>query len=187
MKKQGNPFIVLQILCFAFCAVSGTAQNVLDASLVNRPPKLDGILEPEIWQEAITAANFTEQLPVPGGPVRQPSEVKVVYTHEALYVGFFCFDNQPDSILKQLSGRDGDGNSDWCSITVNCYQDGINGFIIPIRSSSAITEKLLYLYKNPDIAKAMGKNSLESVSLKGGWDNYFSIVLKEYSEILNTH
>jgi len=71
--------------------------------------------------------------------------------------------------------------------SLESIQDGINGFIIPIRSSSAITEKLLYLYKNPDIAKAMGKNSLESVRLKGGWDNYFSIVLKEYSEILKIH
>jgi len=128
MKKQGVSKFVLQILCFVGLSLSGSSQKVLEASLIKHPPKLDGILEPEVWGNAYKASNFVEQLPVPGGPVRQESEVKVVYTHEALYIGFFCYDNAPDSILKQLSGRDGDGNSDWCAITINCYQDGINGF-----------------------------------------------------------
>ncbi len=128
MKKQGAPKIVLQILCFVCWTTFGWAQKSLEASLVFHPPKLDGILESEIWGEAQSATDFVEQLPVPGGPVRQSSDVKVIYTQEALYIGFFCYDNAQDSILKQLSGRDGDGNSDWCAITINCYQDGINGF-----------------------------------------------------------
>lgn len=68
--------------------------------------------------------------------------------------------------------------------SLESIQDNINGFIIPIRSSTAIAEKLLFLYQNPNIAKAMGKNALQSVSMRGGWDTYFSQVLKEYSEIL---
>ena len=37
------------------------------------------------------------------------------------------YDPHPDSILTQLTGRDSDGNSDYCGITFSCYRDGING------------------------------------------------------------
>lgn len=89
---------------------------------------MDGILEKEIWGNVPKATDFVSQLPVPGLAMIQRTEVQVAYTHEAMYIAFNCLDTQPDSILKQLSGRDSDGNSDWCAITFNCYKDGINGF-----------------------------------------------------------
>ncbi len=123
-------FLFLLLGCTIHLQLWGQREVV--AAHVSHPPKLDGILEPEIWQEAPVAGDFISQLPVPGLQMREASEVKVIYTQEAIYIGFNCLDSHPDSILKQLSGRDNDGNSDWCAITFNCYKDGINGYTFAV-------------------------------------------------------
>ncbi len=125
-----NP-IFLTIVCFVCFGLSTSrahGQKELQGTHIQRPPHLDGILEKEIWGNVPKATDFVSQLPVPGLAMIQRTEVQVAYTHEAMYIAFNCLDTQPDSILKQLSGRDSDGNSDWCAITFNCYKDGINGF-----------------------------------------------------------
>lgn len=37
-------------------------------------------------------------------------------------------------------------------------KDGINGFIVPIKDSDALAEKITYLLRNPEIAKKMGQD-----------------------------
>ncbi|MFZ4785896.1 MAG: DUF5916 domain-containing protein, partial [Flavobacteriales bacterium] len=96
------------------------------------PPVIDGELNEACWGEAPAASGFIVDSPHPGTPLKQHTEVRIVYNDEAIYVGFMNYDDHPDSILTQLSGRDSDGNSDYCGITFSCYNDGINGhtFII---------------------------------------------------------
>ena len=38
--------------------------------------------------------------------------------------------------------------------------DGVEGFVVPIRDSAAIREKILYLYENPSIRDAMAQAAL---------------------------
>ena len=63
-------------------------------------------------------------------------------------------------------------------------RDGIDGFIIPIRDVEALKEKLIYLYENPDICKAMGQSAKERVSKGFSWDDYRERMVKEYERIL---
>jgi len=63
-------------------------------------------------------------------------------------------------------------------------RDGIDGFIIPIRDVEALKEKLIYLYENPDICKAMGQSAKERVSKGFTWDDYGERITKEYKRIL---
>jgi hypothetical protein len=90
-------------------------------------PRIDGELDDPCWKDAPIADGFIMDNPFPGKPLEQKTEVKVVYNHEAIFIGFFCYDTAPDSILSQLSGRDASGNTDYCGITFSCYQDGLNG------------------------------------------------------------
>jgi hypothetical protein len=99
-------------------------------------PVIDGHLDESCWQHAPAAMGFIIDSPHPGKPLEQNTEVKIVYDDEAIYIAFMNYDDQPDSILTQLSGRDSDGNSDYCGITFSCYNDGINGntFIVTPKS-----------------------------------------------------
>ncbi|WP_259727892.1 MULTISPECIES: glycosyltransferase family 4 protein [Synechococcales] len=50
--------------------------------------------------------------------------------------------------------------------------DGIEGFIVPIRSPTIIADRLQQLADEPDLLIAMGQASLKRVQQLGGWDAY---------------
>ena len=63
--------------------------------------------------------------------------------------------------------------------------DGKDGFVVPIRSSEAIGERLEYLYRHPDERAAMGRAALEKVRSLNGWGNYAGEVIRTYKERLS--
>jgi glycosyltransferase involved in cell wall biosynthesis len=62
--------------------------------------------------------------------------------------------------------------------------DGKDGFIVPIRNSAAIRERLEYLYTHPDERAAMGAAAIEKVKSLGGWAQYGRLMLQLYRERL---
>ena len=52
------------------------------------------------------------------------------------------------------------------------FDDAHQGFIVPIRDSNAIRERLEWLAQDPGLRDAMGAHSLERVVSLGGWDTY---------------
>jgi len=63
--------------------------------------------------------------------------------------------------------------------------DGVEGFIVPIRSVEAIREKVLFLYGQPEAAKAMGRAALQRVGQLGGWNKYGEAVIGCYLNRVN--
>jgi hypothetical protein len=123
-------------LClFQADSVAQFDKKSINAVRVSEAPKVDGLMNEEFWKDIPPAKDFIIYKPNPGVPLPQSTEVKLVYTNEAIYVGFVCLDTAPDSILKQLSGRDVKGNSDYCGITFSCYSNGINGFTFGVSPS----------------------------------------------------
>lgn len=59
--------------------------------------------------------------------------------------------------------------------------DGEEGFVINIRDTEALKEKLLYLYQNPEVCYEMGQKAKLKVSEGFTWDDYGN----RYVEILN--
>jgi hypothetical protein len=90
-------------------------------------PKINGELNDACWAAAPSTSGFIMDKPTPGVAFGFNTEVKIVYDDEAIYIAIMNYDPHPDSILTQLTGRDNDGNSDYCGITFSCYRDGING------------------------------------------------------------
>lgn len=50
--------------------------------------------------------------------------------------------------------------------------DSLEGFIVPVRDSAAITERLERLAQDPSLRETMGAHSLARVTRIGGWDTY---------------
>lgn len=97
--------------------------------------KVDGHLDDTPWQSAPITTDFTELEPEPNTAPSQRTEVKILYNDKGLYVGAFMHDKNPELILKELSIRDQRGNTDWFGITLDTYQDGLNGFAFIITAS----------------------------------------------------
>ena len=54
----------------------------------------------------------------------------------------------------------------------DCITEGINGFVVPIRSSNSIAERLQLLADDPIRRAEMGANARRSVEAFKGWDQY---------------
>jgi len=65
------------------------------------------------------------------------------------------------------------------------FTDGKEGFIVPIRSSDAIAEKLQVLADNPDLQQNMSTAALKKVQSLGGWDTYGDNTMSLFNELLN--
>ncbi|WP_201983610.1 DUF5916 domain-containing protein [Hymenobacter rubidus] len=100
----------------------------LQALRISAAPKLDGVLDEAVWQTAPIATNFYEREPTPGRIEKHPTEVRVLYDDNAIYVGAIMHDVAQDSILRELSARDNIGNSDWFGVFLDTYNDHLNGY-----------------------------------------------------------
>lgn len=114
----------------ACCSANVCAQEVkkMNAVRTDVSPKIDGILDDEVWNTAVAATDFAELRPVPGRIESRDkrTEVKILYDNSAIYVSARMYDH-PDSIARELVTRDQVGNSDFIGIIFDPYLDRING------------------------------------------------------------
>src|SRR3954463_10289112 len=82
--------------------------NVLRAT---GPITLDGALDEPAWSQAPIANGFVQNDPREGTPATYDTEVRVLYTDDALYFGVFAHDMEPSQIvlndLKKDYNKDG--------------------------------------------------------------------------------
>ncbi len=64
-------------------------------------------------------------------------------------------------------------------------EQGKQGFVVPIRDVEALKEKILYFYKNPDIAYEMGQNAKRKVQENYTWEKYGQRAFEIYKNLLN--
>jgi glycosyltransferase involved in cell wall biosynthesis len=83
-----------------------------------------------------------------------------------------------------------------CGVTViattntgaeDLFTDGVEGFIVPIRSPEAIREKLQWMMDNSELHDQMARAALERVESLGGWDRYGECVESVYKEMAIRH
>ncbi|MDX1479975.1 MAG: carbohydrate binding family 9 domain-containing protein, partial [Saprospiraceae bacterium] len=117
------------LLCSTLLLASNQDKRVLTAGRTEQPIKIDGVLDEMAWRNAQVATDFTQLEPNPGAPPTHPTEVRIVYNDQAIYIGAKLYDN-PDEIARQLFERDDisdDHESDWFGVAFDTYRDGING------------------------------------------------------------
>lgn len=123
--------IALLFFLLPFLALAQVPKKVLESTRVSEEIKIDGILDESVWQNVPIAQDFVMYDPGNGNPEpkKQKTQVKVLYSNEAIYVGAILYDSAPDSILKQLTPRDNySQNNDWFGFFINPYNDGQSDF-----------------------------------------------------------
>src|SRR5688500_6744515 len=89
---------------------------------------LDGRLDEAVWSRAVPARDFIQQDPDNGKPATEPTEVRILFTSTALYIGVTAFDSEPGEWLGYHRRRDDFLQSDdrfmWNIDTFNNQQTG---------------------------------------------------------------
>ena len=65
-------------------------------------------------------------------------------------------------------------------------RDGQDGFIVPIRDVTALKEKLLYFYENPEVCAVMGESARRRVQAGFSWSDYGNKMISAYQKILSS-
>ena len=119
--------LLLCCLLYSLCGLCSTDADTLrkaTALRVVQPPRIDGKLNESEWMLATPTGDFTQSRPEEGKKPQQITQVRVLYTDFAIYVGAWCYDTHPDSILKQLGKRDeSDLNADNFYVKVDPYNN----------------------------------------------------------------
>lgn len=115
----------------------------ITAVRVNQAPKIDGNLDDAVWANVPIATDFTAVEPIENIPSQQRTEVKVVYTDDAIYIGAMMYDTNPELILKEITQRDNTGNADLFGIFIDTYFDQQNLFKFQVTAAGVqIDDKL---------------------------------------------
>ena len=110
--------------------VAQIEKKVLPARRTQQKVTIDGKLDDAAWKDAALADDFTEFRPNVGRKWRHETrtEAFLMYDDNGIYFGGHCYEATPDSISRELAGRDGFGANDYIGIIFDTYNDQLNGF-----------------------------------------------------------
>jgi len=112
-----------------FCPIENTqAQKTIEATRISDPISIDGILDEDLWGQSAIASDFITWQPNPGLAGTFPTEVRILYDDDALYLGAVMKVSNPDSIATELTQRDDIGNTDWFGVVIDTYGNGTDAF-----------------------------------------------------------
>lgn len=103
----------------------GTAASTVEA------PAIDGaVLGDPAWAVAEPMSGFWQEQPAEGRPSTERTEVRMLYTADALYIGVVCHDRDPSGIIVSDARRDAPlDETDSFRVILDTYGDRQNGFI----------------------------------------------------------
>jgi Domain of unknown function (DUF5916)/Carbohydrate family 9 binding domain-like len=113
--------------------------------LATAKPVIDGKLDDDCWKTGEWAGDFTQFVPSQGGKPSQPTEVKILYDDENIYVAIRAFDSEPGKIQKFAGLRD-DIIGDEVGVTFDSYHDHRTGFEFDL---TAYGQKVDLILTNP--------------------------------------
>lgn len=117
------------------------------ASRVNsKAPVIDGDLNDPIWHKSDIelARNFIQREPDEGEPASESTSVAILYDEDAIYFAFWCYDDEPEKIDRQLVRRDRWGESDIVTVRLDPYHDHQTGFRFDLSAAGVQRDCRLY-------------------------------------------
>lgn len=106
--------------------------------------EIDGVFDEPVWQRALPARDFIQQDPNFGAAATEPTEVRIVYNRESLYMGVTNFDSEPDGMIGFQRRRDEFlGADDRFMWTMDTYLDGRSGYFFEMNPSGLMADALM--------------------------------------------
>ena len=84
---------------------------------------IDGVMDDRAWQGAARLTGFSQYQPVDQRPAVDSTEVRVVYTAQAIYFGIIATTADPSTVRATVSKRDNITNDDRVTIFLDTFND----------------------------------------------------------------
>jgi hypothetical protein len=109
-------------------------KKVYKAYRVEVAPDINGVFDDEAWQQGEWAGDFVQNEPYADRPPSQPTEFKLAFDDQNIYVAVRALDSAPDSITNRMSRRD-HGDGDMVFVVFDSYHDLRTGFVFGVSSA----------------------------------------------------
>jgi hypothetical protein len=125
---------------------------------------IDGFLDEAAWLAGKPESNFLQTDPDEGVPGTEKTSVTVLYDDQALYIGFVCFDKEPEKIIKILSKRDDWTSTDKVQVEIDSYHDHLTGYFFEVNAAGVQRDG----FRSSDHHYDMSWNSVWEAEAKTG-------------------
>ena len=117
---------------------SSDGRRQVSAVEARAPIVVDGALDEEVWQSAEPAAGFVQAEPHEGQPATESTDVRLAFDRDALYIGVFCHDSEPDGAIVNDIRKDFiAGEQDTFEVILDTFADRRNGFVFVTNAAGA--------------------------------------------------
>ena len=117
---------------------------------------VDGRLDEPDWAQAPAIGPLTQREPVEGRDATEPTDVRILFDEQAIYVGIVCAESHPGGIVSTQLTRDANLDvDDLVTVVLDPFFDHRNGFFFQV---------------NPAGARSDGQISNNAQSLTRDWD-----------------
>ncbi|MEL7187387.1 MAG: DUF5916 domain-containing protein, partial [Pseudomonadota bacterium] len=123
---KSTSFVLLGL--FAGFSADASVGVPIDLPRVNGSPKIDGVLDDEIWSQALKVELTFETTPGENTPAKVETWAYIVEDGENIYVAFDARDPRPGEIRAYLRDRDTAWNDDIVGINFDTYNDNQRAF-----------------------------------------------------------
>jgi hypothetical protein len=144
------PRIFRPAACLALLALAAPifgAEAPFRAVRVSSPPRLDGLLDDEVWKQAVVFTGCLQAKPVPNCPPSQRTEVRILYDTHSLYLGIYCYDSEPRKIAANMMAHDVEDmeeSDDSVKILLDPFQDKRTAYVFFVNPRGARSEGLAF-------------------------------------------
>jgi hypothetical protein len=131
--------ILLSIYSRASAGPTTTEQDAL-ATRINDRIDIDGVLDEEAWSMGRSVIDFIQYTPNEGKPASEPTKVIVLYDDAALYIGFMCYESEPEKMVRIMGERDSGVAADRVQIEIDSYHDHLTSFFFEVNVSGTLRD-----------------------------------------------
>ncbi|HYF40089.1 MAG TPA: DUF5916 domain-containing protein [Gemmatimonadales bacterium] len=104
---------------------------------------IDGKFDESSWAAAEPVNQFTQTEPAEGQPATERTEVRVLISSDALYVGARLFDREPGKIRRVLARRDDAVEADEFDVYLDSFHDHLSGVRFRVTPGGAMLDGIL--------------------------------------------
>jgi hypothetical protein len=142
---------------------------------VDQTPKIDGVLDDAVWQQAPIIDQFTQQEPREGEAATERTEVRVLYDGHSLLIAVHAYDAQPSALVATEMRRDADRllDEDNFQIILDTFNDSRNGYMFVTTPLGAKLEQQI-----SEEGEGNTRAGLLNANVNRNWDGIWDVAAR---------
>ena len=114
--------------------------------------KVDGKLDEAVWSKAEAVDQFTQRDPEEGQPSSERTEVRILISDDALFVGVRLEDKEAGKVRRRLVRRDEDLSGDYFALLLDSYHDHLTTYRFRVNPAGSYDDSYIDSRGNSDFS-----------------------------------